>query len=1011
MVKADLTRDYYGDLEIAPGADVSEIKKQFKKLALTYHPDRNPGRENEVTAKFQKIQSAHEVLCDPQERAKYDANRLRGSSRYGGMSSGVRGNPWSNAASQYPPPPKAPTARQRPPPPSTGARRYEKFATPNPSAYQASQEGPQARKDTYEAWEKVRHQKPTPGDGSGAGPGKSWKSPQPPPRGTPQSGREESNAKRHAPPPRAGPGFEEFREANSSPRRSQSTNTASRKGFMPNTPGGGDEPPAPMGAYFTERNKPMVPPEVPPREPREQIPKEPSMRERPQSSQPIPNPLKQFQDKPMGNEPRISTPYATHGGEKFNPFESTNINRSKSTRERHDRFDDNYIPRTGSDSNLNSPQRARSFAQRNSPRVQKPAFAETVNLDASGEESSSDGFVQMNSRSRVPRTNGATNGSANGGTQGTPAQGPNTSNQPDTNGQAPRSARPQTQQQPESTRLNGESMYAHLSFADYVNSERQRVPNYSAKLPTVSEAVRSSEDYTPKRVPSKYFTAARPVTPPSGITIQPQSLNAFEGLQRNLVDQLLTNKRTSNSGGKKCNSNPVSADAPRFGSGSQGWTMNSPYPNQMPPAWTEYRDSTTPTSPSKKPKSVKHLHSVHPFDYDEARRYWEEYKKIKNQANHPDRASSFSFNINDETFNRTRHQSNGFSNSAENISTKFTPEDWDGKFEAGADYFKPEVKTRTQSTSRPRGRSPVKIRPVDAKFGQPRVESETPIESPGGTKFSADEWSETFKPQTFMPTTINPPPRTATTPGRKRTGPSIRPTMGTAAVVDDSETSDEKPLFTGRKNMQSMASSPEPMDVDTPPAHNTVPVYATTPNGHLKVNTEPLKRAASASQSPTDTEGLKVNFDDLKIQDLMSTLALPTPPQPPQLPSAESEFERPTRAAYDEYIKRYERYMSEWDIFNTKYLLHMVARRRQNDTLKEKRWTDAKATEIYRLGLKEDQAVLKRWGEMQEMHELVVRAFVVMRERMMTREEREGVPVGAGNGNGNERARPRKKTH
>ncbi|KAH6717320.1 hypothetical protein BKA61DRAFT_631244 [Leptodontidium sp. MPI-SDFR-AT-0119] len=235
--------------------------------------------------------------------------------------------------------------------------------------------------------------------------------------------------------------------------------------------------------------------------------------------------------------------------------------------------------------------------------------------------------------------------------------------------------------------------------------------------------------------------------------------------------------------------------------------------------------------------------------------------------------------------------------------------------------------------------------------------------------------------------------------------------MGTAAVVDDSETSDEKPLFTGRKNMQSMASSPEPMDVDTPPAHNTVPVYATTPNGHLKVNTEPLKRAASASQSPTDTEGLKVNFDDLKIQDLMSTLALPTTPQPPQLPSAESEFERPTRAAYDEYIKRYERYMSEWDIFNTKYLLHMVARRRQNDTLKEKRWTDAKATEIYRLGLKEDQAVLKRWGEMQEMHELVVRAFVVMRERMMTREEREGVPVGAGNGNGNERARPRKKTH
>jgi len=35
MVKADLTRDYYGDLELAPNADTAEIKKQFKKLGMT----------------------------------------------------------------------------------------------------------------------------------------------------------------------------------------------------------------------------------------------------------------------------------------------------------------------------------------------------------------------------------------------------------------------------------------------------------------------------------------------------------------------------------------------------------------------------------------------------------------------------------------------------------------------------------------------------------------------------------------------------------------------------------------------------------------------------------------------------------------------------------------------------------------------------------------------------------------------------------------------------------------
>ena len=36
MVKADLTRDYYSDLEISPSADVSEIKKQFKRLGMEF---------------------------------------------------------------------------------------------------------------------------------------------------------------------------------------------------------------------------------------------------------------------------------------------------------------------------------------------------------------------------------------------------------------------------------------------------------------------------------------------------------------------------------------------------------------------------------------------------------------------------------------------------------------------------------------------------------------------------------------------------------------------------------------------------------------------------------------------------------------------------------------------------------------------------------------------------------------------------------------------------------------
>lgn len=541
-------------------------------------------------------------------------------------------------------------------------------------------------------------------------------------------------------------------------------------------------------------------------------------------------------------------------------------------------------------------------------------------------------------------------------------------------------------------------MYASSSFSSSFSSDRPRPVNYSVKLPTVSESPLSEEKTAPRRATSNiYFREASPMTPPSGVTTTPQSVHPVDGMIGSNLEQLL--KGVSSSSGKKSKSYPGPADAPRSGSGSQVRTTDPHYSHQRSPSWTQYRD---PTIPSKSARPVKHLHTVHPsFDPERSQQYWENLRNLKKQANHPDRSSSFSFNVNDETFNQSRRQSSGFSNSAENISTKFTPEDWDGKFAAGADYFKPEMKTRTQSTSRPRGRSPVKVRSADAtKFGQARVDSPPPVESPGGTKFSAEEWNETFKPQTFMPPTIT---RTATTPSRKRTGPSIRPTMGTAAVVDDGETSHDKPLFTGRKNMRTMTSSPEPMDVDTPPANNTVPQYATTPNGHLKVSTEAPTRAASTSvsQSPTDTEGLKVNFDDLKIRDLMSTLALPTPPHPPMLDPV--KYDRSTRAFFDEYLIRYEKYMAEWDVFNSKYLLHMVARRRQNDMFKERRWTEPQSTELYRLGLKEDQAVLKSWLEVTEVHESIVKMFVAYRERMLAR-ELEG-------GGEREKMRARKKTH
>jgi molecular chaperone DnaJ len=72
--------DYYAVLEVARTASDEDIKKSYRKLAMTYHPDRNNGAK-EAEERFKEITEAYDVLRDPQKRASYD--------RYG--EAGLRG--------------------------------------------------------------------------------------------------------------------------------------------------------------------------------------------------------------------------------------------------------------------------------------------------------------------------------------------------------------------------------------------------------------------------------------------------------------------------------------------------------------------------------------------------------------------------------------------------------------------------------------------------------------------------------------------------------------------------------------------------------------------------------------------------------------------------------------------------------------------------------------------------------------------------------------------------------
>ena len=67
-----MAKDYYGVLGIPRNASDVEIKKAYRKLAMQYHPDRNPGKEEWANEKFKDINEAYGVLGDPQKRKQYD---------------------------------------------------------------------------------------------------------------------------------------------------------------------------------------------------------------------------------------------------------------------------------------------------------------------------------------------------------------------------------------------------------------------------------------------------------------------------------------------------------------------------------------------------------------------------------------------------------------------------------------------------------------------------------------------------------------------------------------------------------------------------------------------------------------------------------------------------------------------------------------------------------------------------------------------------------------------------
>ena len=73
-----MEEDLYAMLGVSPSANGDEIRRAYRKLAVRWHPDKNPDDKERAEAMFKKVAAAYEILSDDDKRAAYDRYGIEG---------------------------------------------------------------------------------------------------------------------------------------------------------------------------------------------------------------------------------------------------------------------------------------------------------------------------------------------------------------------------------------------------------------------------------------------------------------------------------------------------------------------------------------------------------------------------------------------------------------------------------------------------------------------------------------------------------------------------------------------------------------------------------------------------------------------------------------------------------------------------------------------------------------------------------------------------------------------